>query len=219
MSGIHELHYFDFDRGGRAFALRAAFHAAKQEYKDVRFQWAEFQEMKKEGKYATGVPILKLPSGKEVTQSGAILRYIGKMGGLYPTDLETALICDSIVDTVLDLMAKTPGHDDADEKKRLREEYAAGKMKSYCTVLEDTIEGPYAAGAEFSIADLKLFFFTDMVRMLVLIVHHSSFTISLYKPFILVCCRYKTHFRYLRVILIMCLPLISPRTNLTSCWH
>ena len=64
MSGVPELHYFDFDRGGRAFALRAAFHAVKQEYKDVRFQFPEFQEMKKQGKYVAGVPILKLPSGK-----------------------------------------------------------------------------------------------------------------------------------------------------------
>ena len=122
MSGAPELHYFDFDRGGRAFALRAAFHAVKQEYKDVRFQFPEFQEMKKQGKYVAGLPILKLPSGKEVTQSAAILRYIGKMGGLYPADLETALICDSAIDTVQDIMAKTPGHDDANEKKRLREE-------------------------------------------------------------------------------------------------
>ena len=163
MSGAPELHYFDFDRGGRAFALRAAFHAVKQEYKDVRFQFPEFQEMKKQGKYVAGLPILKLPSGKEVTQSAAILRYIGKMGGLYPADLETALICDSAIDTVQDIMAKTPTHDDANEKKRLREEYAAGKMKNYCKVLEDTVVGPYVAGAEFSIADLKLFFFTDMV--------------------------------------------------------
>ena len=64
MTNVPELHYFDFDRGGRAFALRAAFHAAKQEYKDVRIAWGDFQEMKKQGKYATGLPILKLPSGK-----------------------------------------------------------------------------------------------------------------------------------------------------------
>lgn len=163
MTNIPELHYFDFDRGGRAFALRAAFHAVKQEYKDVRFNWEDFQEMKRQGKYVTGVPVLILPSGKEVTQSGAILRYIGKMGGLYPTDPVTALICDSIVDTVLDLMAKTPGHENPTEKKRMREEYAAGRLKDFCKILESTCVGPYAAGAEFSIADLKIFFFTDMV--------------------------------------------------------
>ena len=163
MSGLHELHYFDFDRGGRAFALRAALHAAKQEYKDIRFTFGEFQELKKKGKYTTGVPLLKLPSGREVTQSGAILRYIGKMGGLYPSDSEAALICDSIIDTIQDLMGKTPGHDDLDEKKRLRQEYAAGRMKDYCKVLENTCIGPYAAGDEFSIADLKIFFLTDMV--------------------------------------------------------
>ena len=175
MTNVPELHYFDFDRGGRAFALRAAFHAAKQEYKDVRIAWGDFQEMKKQGKYATGLPILKLPSGKEVTQSGAILRYIGKMGGLYPADPDAALVCDSIVDTVLDIMAKTPGHDDPEEKKRLRQEYADGRMKSFCKVLEDTCVGPYAAGNDFSIADLKVFFFTDMVS---LYFYHSYFIIQ-----------------------------------------
>jgi hypothetical protein len=33
------------------------------------------QEMKKQGKFATGVPVLTLPNGKEYTQSLAQLRY------------------------------------------------------------------------------------------------------------------------------------------------
>lgn len=164
MSGIPELHYFDFERGGRAFHIRACLKAANVEYKDVRFSYPEFLELKKEGKYSTGVPLLKLPSGKEVTQSAAILRYAGKLANIYPSDPEQALVCDSIIDTVQDLMSKCPHDPDPEKKKALREEYAAGKMKDYCKVLENVCAGPYSLGSEFSIADLHLFFFTDMLR-------------------------------------------------------
>ena len=158
-----ELHYFDFDRGGRGFPIRAALHHGKIVYSDVRFTFSEFQEKKKQGLYPTGLPILKLPSGKEITQSVAILRYVGKRCGLYPPDPETALLCDSIIDTVQDCMAKCPQDSDAGKKKAAREEYASTKMKAFCTNIESTMEGTWTAGEDFSIADLYLFFLTDMV--------------------------------------------------------
>jgi hypothetical protein len=37
--------------------------------------FAQYQEMKKQGKFTTGVPVLTLPNGKEYTQSLAQLRY------------------------------------------------------------------------------------------------------------------------------------------------
>ena len=70
----------------------------------------DFGAAKAEGKYKTGLPVLTLPSGQEVTQSSAMLRFAGSIGAdrLYPSDPSAALICDSVIDTCQDALTKCP---------------------------------------------------------------------------------------------------------------
>eukprot|EP01052_Picozoa_sp_SAG31_P024816 SAG31_NODE_2136_length_6360_cov_5.316882_5_plen_227_part_00 len=123
----YEFHYFDFD-GGRGPICRIALHASGLPWVDVRVKGADFGAAKAEGKYMTGLPVLKLPSGRIITQSTAIARFAAKHGdaGLYPTDPEAALLVDELICVAEDALTKTPSDPDQEIKKTKREEYAAG---------------------------------------------------------------------------------------------
>jgi glutathione S-transferase len=72
---------------------------------DIRVGGEEFVEMRDSGKLPYGqLPVLQVDNGTIIGQSAAILRYIGKYAGLYPTDdhLQAAII-DSIIDEEIDL--------------------------------------------------------------------------------------------------------------------
>ena len=161
-----ELTHFDSSVGSRAFGIRVCFNHAGIDWKDNRVSYQDFVAAKKEGKFPTGLPILKLVNGREITQSCAILRYAGKLCGLYPEDPLKAMVCDSILDTLTDLMAKAPQASSPEEKKKLREEYAAGRMKSYMSQLTSMVEaegGKFCLGNELTIADLHLIFVTGCI--------------------------------------------------------
>lgn len=48
------------------------------------------------------MPLLEV-DGKVIPQSGAQIRYVGKIGGLYPTDPIDAAFADAAVDAVTDI--------------------------------------------------------------------------------------------------------------------
>mmetsp|Transcript_6405 Transcript_6405/g.18874 ORF Transcript_6405/g.18874 Transcript_6405/m.18874 type:complete len:220 (+) Transcript_6405:75-734(+) len=161
----HELVYFDFN-GGRAEPIRIVFTAIGLDFKDVRLKREEFMAKKKDGLYPTGVPVLKI-GDVEHTQSIAILRYAAMLGQsmegdvaqLYPADPMTALITDQAIDTAQDMMAAFPRKEDPDEMKQAREEYMAGKGKTFLGQLEALIkraDGPYIGGKYMTIADLSI---------------------------------------------------------------
>lgn len=155
-----ELHYFDFE-GGRGNYCRIPLHASSLEWKDVRLKGPEFGAAKAEGKYPTGLPILKLPSGRIITQSSAIARYAGKHcdNGLYPKDPEAALVVDELLDTVQDMFTKIPNDKDEKLKKEKREEFAGGRLKEYMEILTESCKqngGPYVSGKTVTIADIAV---------------------------------------------------------------
>jgi|TARA_B110000008_G_C16758515_1_gene479623 glutathione S-transferase len=161
-----ELTYFDFGLGGRAFSIRCALNHAGVDFKDNRLKFPDFQKLKAEGQFPTGVPVLKMADGRTFVQSLAILRYAGKLAGLYPEKPVDALACDMICDTANELMANAPQDSDQEKKKKGREEYAAGKMKAYMNILSKAVEaggGKYACGNDFSIADLAILFVTSSI--------------------------------------------------------
>ena len=68
-------------------------------YKDRRFtfeQWAEIKPTMP----GEGVPVWEDRSGVMMNESLAILRYLGKKCGYYPTDLKIAADCDAICDYI-----------------------------------------------------------------------------------------------------------------------
>jgi prostaglandin-H2 D-isomerase / glutathione transferase len=85
-----KLYYFNIAGKGEQIRLFCAY--ADLDLEDYRFQSSdEFLKLKSEGKLAFGqVPMLEVDEGNgkvhQLVQSTAILRYLGKLSGLYPKD-------------------------------------------------------------------------------------------------------------------------------------
>jgi glutathione S-transferase len=156
-----ELIYFDFP-GSRGEAARIALWASGVPWKDTRIAFADWPGEK--SKYPTGVPVLKLPSGREVAQSVAISRYAAKLAdaNLYPQDPDQALVVDAAMDIAQDALTRTPQESDKEVKRQKREEYAAGRLQGFCSQLAQMIEdsgGPFLIGDQMTIGDLVVFYF------------------------------------------------------------
>ena len=77
MSSQAKLYYFDIPGKGEAIRLASAHSGYPLE--DVRLSRDEFMVMKESGKLPFGqVPLLELPTGECLSQSAAIMRYIGE---------------------------------------------------------------------------------------------------------------------------------------------
>lgn len=164
-----EFTYFKGFNGGRGEPVRIALHASGVAWKDTSITFPELKEAKEKGKFLTGLPALKTASGKEFSQSVAMTRYAGKLGssGLYPTDPEEAMAVDCAMDICQDALTKCPQEPDEEVKKTKREEYAAGKLKSFMDELTAIIGasgGPFVCGSKLTVADLVITFFViDMI--------------------------------------------------------
>lgn len=91
----------------------------------------------------------------------AILRYAGRLSGLYPEDPFEALQVDEIMGAVYDVIAATvPSLREPDEEKKmkLREELASKTYPMWFERLSKKLEalgGDYFVGNQLSIADLQ----------------------------------------------------------------
>lgn len=153
-----KLSYFDVD-GGRAEPIRIALHKGNIPFEDYRFPYAHFNEEIVKT-LLLQVPVLDI-DGVQITQSNAILRYVGKQSSLYPTDEYQALLCDEILDAVdncIDILVATFPLS-GDELKTAREALIEGKLTRYLTFLEQKLiqqGGDYFADKQLTIADLKV---------------------------------------------------------------
>jgi len=125
------------------------------------------------------LPVLEIdyPCGKTtvMTQSNAILRYFGKLGGLYPKDDIKAMEVDSVLDILEDLltgiitsMMGPTGlliSDDkdswtAEEKMEIRKRWVTKSVPRFLGHIEKRLEkseSGWVVGDSMTIADLKIF--------------------------------------------------------------
>lgn len=98
-----KLYYFNIPGKGEAIRLACAYGGIPLD--DFRMHANEFHELKVSGKLAFGqVPALSVDDNTMIFQSAAIMRYVGKLTGLYPTDDDLyAAKIDMIVDSENDL--------------------------------------------------------------------------------------------------------------------
>uniref|UniRef100_A0A7R9ZQ82 Glutathione S-transferase n=1 Tax=Craspedostauros australis TaxID=1486917 RepID=A0A7R9ZQ82_9STRA len=99
------LTYFGIAGAAEPIRLAAAIGKVPYIHKSLEFKdWPEYKKTTPVGL----LPLLEVDNGKDdkqvIPESVAILRYFGKLGGLYPTDPLEALKVDSIVDSSLDSM-------------------------------------------------------------------------------------------------------------------
>jgi prostaglandin-H2 D-isomerase / glutathione transferase len=74
-----------------------------QDYEDKRLPFPEFGAQKAAGAFPfKSVPVLDI-GGERYAQSGAILRYVGKLAGLYPEDPVAALRVDMAMEAMEEL--------------------------------------------------------------------------------------------------------------------
>ncbi len=154
-----KLTYFDF-HGGRGEPARLALHIGGIPFEDHRFAYPEFAELRKATPFGQ-VPTLHV-DGTLVTQSDAILRYAGKLAGLYPADPYQALLCDEVSYVVEDANVKLGPtfRMTGDEQKEARLALVNGSMPVYLRWLEAQLlahGGQYFADNRLTVADLKVF--------------------------------------------------------------
>lgn len=132
----------------------------KQEFEDDRISFEEWPNLKSKMPLEA-VPVADV-DGKQVTQSMALVRYFGKMSGLYPEDSWNALMVDQVVETVMDMQSSLFSFkgDDKDAMREAREKMLKTDVPRYWggmeKMLEDYPEGPYVLGEKLSIADISI---------------------------------------------------------------
>lgn len=99
---------------GRANVIRLALAVANIPFEDVypnggyppseevRDGWRKLG-----GNTTTNVPMLEMPDGKVYTQSQAVLRAVGRMGGLMPKDDDGLYITDKLIEDAEDLRGES----------------------------------------------------------------------------------------------------------------
>jgi glutathione S-transferase len=154
-----KLSYFDF-HGGRAEPARLALAIGGIAFDDHRFAFPEFAEVRKTTPFGQ-VPVLHV-DGIQVTQCDSILRYVGKLAGLYPADPMQALFCDEVMFVVEDASIKIGPtfRMTGEEQKAARLALVNGSIPQYLGWLEQQLKahgGEYFADQRLTVADLKVF--------------------------------------------------------------
>ncbi|TMW67144.1 hypothetical protein Poli38472_012260 [Pythium oligandrum] len=136
-----------FDMPGRARVLRRALALGGVRFEDRALSRDQIAALKPTLPYGM-VPVLTLlPDGLVVAESQAILRYIGRMTGLYPPFKEDPLAA-ALVDEVLDsfddlnerLLIPTYQEDDPEKQKALRLKLVDGALRCALELLDKRLE-------------------------------------------------------------------------------
>jgi glutathione S-transferase len=175
MSSV-KLEYFNIV--GVAEKVRLALFISGTPFEDVRLDQAQWTERKKSAKFGQ-LPILTLPSGEEICQSDAMLRWAGSQGdsALYPPNAERRLKIDEMLGlcgdmdrawrpcVYLSMRPEKYGYPkdlDASQKgaiiKALREAFLAEDLPLFASYFSAAISssgGPFLTGSSLTIADLQ----------------------------------------------------------------
>jgi len=153
-----KLTYFDAPVS-RGEECRLALFVAGVDFEDHRLQRNEWPALKPSTPFGA-LPVLETEGKRAVSQSNAILTYVGRQYGLLPADAWEAMRHESILCAVEELrmaISQTFGIADAEELKRKRAALVEGPLRTWAANMERQIEGPFVGGSELSVADLKLF--------------------------------------------------------------
>jgi len=160
------LTYFDFD-GGRGEPARLALYIGGVAFEDKRIAGKDWPAFRDQTPFRA-MPVLEV-DGKAIAHSNTILRYAGKLAGLYPKDDWQATLCDEAMDAAEDIGTKI-GNTMAlgpDEKKKAREELASGPIPRFLEQLQARLKaagGEYFADKRLTVADLKVFIWVRWLK-------------------------------------------------------
>lgn len=152
------LTYFD-QAASRGEECRLALFLAGVDFEDNRIARSAWPALKPTTPFGS-LPTFELPGKPPVSQSNAILGYIGRAYDLLPADAWEAMRLESLMCAAEDLrhaVTRTFGIEDPAELARRRRELVDGPVKTWASSMEKQIVGPFAAGEKISVADIKLF--------------------------------------------------------------
>jgi prostaglandin-H2 D-isomerase / glutathione transferase len=154
-----KLSYFDM-HGGRGEPVRLALAIGGVAFEDHRFTFPQFAGVRQTTSFGQ-VPVMYV-DGVQVTQSDSLLRYAGKLAGLYPSDPLQALLCDEVVYVVEEANVKLGPtfRMSGEEQKTARLALVNGSMPVYLGWLQTQLlarGGEYFADNRLTVADLKVF--------------------------------------------------------------
>ncbi|TMW62183.1 hypothetical protein Poli38472_009676 [Pythium oligandrum] len=133
MSVVPTLKLVYLNAAARAECIRLALYMGNIPFQDVRLSRQEFDELKPTLPY-NQLPVLEV-NGQVIAQSQAILRYAGRLSGLYPVnDPLAALQVDELLGSIDELGAKvgtTLREQDLEKRKTLREKLGAETIPRY----------------------------------------------------------------------------------------
>ncbi len=162
----YTLSYFDVP-ASRGEECRLALVLAGIEFTDDRIPYPEWQKRKADMPYGS-VPVLFCEGKPPLAQSNAILRFIANQAGFGPNDPWQRALHDAVMESAEDMRSKiwtTLRMGDSDEEKKAhRLALAEGPLLTWAAQMERQIQGPFAFGADITVADLKLFMLVNWVR-------------------------------------------------------
>jgi glutathione S-transferase len=151
------LTYFDTP-SSRGEECRLALFVAGVPFTDERLKGADWGKRKASTPYGA-LPVLTAEGHPPLAQSNAILRLIGGLHGLHPTDAWEAARHESVMGAVEDMRGQLAPtrHLADDERKRAREALAQGFLQDWAGHIEAQIGDPFIGKESLQVADLKLF--------------------------------------------------------------
>ncbi|KAL9962497.1 hypothetical protein ACROYT_G031602 [Oculina patagonica] len=146
---------------GRAEICRLSFAAANIEFEDIRLDNEEWPKEKASGRPPFGqMPFIVTPEGNVLAQSGAIMKYICKQGGLCPADPFDEAWADMITDGVTDLffsLVKIHFENDEAKKEELKKEFHETTLPTRLEKFDALLKGPFFLGDKLTYADITFF--------------------------------------------------------------
>ncbi|CAM9191170.1 unnamed protein product [Scytosiphon promiscuus] len=150
--------YFDLPAMGEP--VRLALAQSGVEWEDNRIKSEDWPALKPTTPYGQ-LPLMEV-EGRVIPQSYAQLRYVGKIGDLYPTDPIQAAYCDAAADAVLDIhtpMRASIFEKDQEKKMEMRKDLAENLIPTWLANVEKVLEsagGKHFAGGKASQSHLSI---------------------------------------------------------------
>ena len=162
-----ELIYMDVR--ARAESIRMVLHHGNVPFTDTTIPWdqmATYKQASPSGQFPTLVLEDKTTT---FVESGAILRYAGRVAGLYPDEPVVQLQQDQVIEIVQDLSDCNPllnYHDREEPGFQGKYDDFFGKAEPKLKLTESLLKGPYVSGDKPLVGDFHLWFLLDQAEIM-----------------------------------------------------
>jgi glutathione S-transferase len=172
------LRYLSFP--GRAQAIRDTLKIGKVDFTDDMLEYEQFKACRAAGEFPFGgipVMLVETDAGTQcVAQSNAILRFAGRLAGLYPVDDPLlALRVDEALGVGEDmshLITPSLHEPDPERKMAMRKQLAEETLPYWLDCFDRLLiangNTGFIVGDALTVADLKIYWFIDWITMGVL---------------------------------------------------